>query len=98
MPLIGGQISGAVHLKALIVNYEIIGSKEKSSKLKSDLATSMKVLLTGEKSITVFDKKPKVNSIAIKDPNGRTISSTKLSSHAIFVTCIIYFMFQKTNI
>lgn len=93
MPLIGGQKDGAVHIEALIVNYEIIGSKEESSKLKSDLATSMKVLLTGEKSITVFDKKPKVHSIAIEDPNGKTISSTKSSSHAIFVTCITSFMF-----
>lgn len=93
MPLVGGQISGPVHIKALIVNYEIIESKGKSSALKADLATSMKVLLTGEKSITVFDKKPKVHSIAIKDPNGKTISSTKSSSHAIFVTCITSFMF-----
>lgn len=38
----------------------------------------MKVLLTGEKSITVFDKKPKVNSIAIKDQNGKTVSSMNL--------------------
>lgn len=65
MPLIGGQKGGAVHIEALIVNYEIIGSKGKSSALKADLATSMKVLLTGEKSITVFDKKPKVHNIAI---------------------------------
>lgn len=93
MPLIGGQKGGAVHIEALIVNYETIGSKEESSKLKSDLATSMKVLLTGEKSITVFDKNPKVHSIAIKDPNGKTISSMKSSSHAIFVTCITSFMF-----
>lgn len=78
MPLAGGQISGPVHIKALIVNYEIIGSKVKSSTLKADLATSMKVLLTGEKSITVFDKKPKVNSIAIKDQNGKTVSSMNL--------------------
>lgn len=81
MPLINGHSSEPVHIKALIVNYEIIGSKEESSKLKADLATSMKVLLTGEKSITVFDKKPKVNSIAIKDPDGKTISNiTKLST------------------
>lgn len=59
MPLIGGQKGGAVHIEALIVNYEIIGSKEESSKLKSDLATSMKVLLTGEKSITVLIKSQK---------------------------------------
>lgn len=78
MPLAGGQISGPVHIKALIVNYEIIGSKGKSSALKADLATSMKVLLTGEKSIRVFDKKPKVNSIAIKDQNGKTVSSMNL--------------------
>lgn len=78
MPLAGGQISGPVHIKALIVNYEIIGSKGKSSTLKADLATSMKVLLTGEKSIRVFDKKPKVNSIAIKDQNGKTVSSMNL--------------------
>ncbi|XP_065942458.1 uncharacterized protein [Magallana gigas] len=80
MPLVGGQISGPVHIKALIVNYEIIGSKGKSSTLKADLATSMKVLLTGEKSITVFDKKPKVNSIAIKDQNGKTVSNITKSS------------------
>lgn len=56
----------------------------------------MKVLLTGEKSIAVFDKKPTVNSIAIKDPNGKTISSTQLSSRAIFVRCILSFIFQVT--
>lgn len=93
MPLINGHSSEPVHIKALIVNYEIIGSKEESSKLKADLATSMKVLLTGEKSITVFDKKPKVNSIAIKDPDGKTISSRKSSSRAILITCIISFKF-----
>lgn len=56
----------------------------------------MTVLLTGEKSIAVFDKKPTVNSIAVKDPNGKTISSTQLSSRAIFVRCILSFIFQVT--
>lgn len=64
--------------------------------MKSDLATSMTVLLTGEKSIAVFDKNPTVNSIAVKDPNGKTISSTQLSSRAIFVRCILSFIFQVT--
>lgn len=59
---------------ALIIDYEIIGSKTESSKMKSDLASSMKTLVSGKINITVFDKTPAVKTVAIKDPAGTTIN------------------------
>ena len=43
--------------------------------MKSDLATSMKTLVSGKINITVFDQTPAVKSVAIKDPTGATINS-----------------------
>lgn len=75
MPYISEQAAESDGVTALVINYEIIGSKKDSPEMKSDLATSMQTLVSGKINITVFDQTPVVKSVAIKDPAGATINS-----------------------
>nr|XP_022320309.1 uncharacterized protein LOC111122711 isoform X2 [Crassostrea virginica] len=80
MPDISGQAAKSDGVTALVINYEIIGSKKDSPEMKSDLATSMQTLVSGKINITVFDQTPAVKSVAIKDPTGATINNITHSS------------------
>ncbi|XP_055997526.1 fibrillin-2-like isoform X2 [Ostrea edulis] len=79
-PNYGGQQSGAIRQESVIIDYEIIGSEKESSKLKTDLATSMGKLLSGKKKIKVLDQAPVIKDITIKDSNGAPIENISVSS------------------
>ncbi|XP_061188887.1 uncharacterized protein LOC133197060 [Saccostrea echinata] len=75
----------SIRFGSLIVDYEIIGDKNDSMSLKSDLATSMTRLLKGQRKLLVLQQTPAILHIRIKNENDLTIEYVSASSSPCFV-------------
>ncbi|XP_062579176.1 uncharacterized protein LOC134241104 [Saccostrea cucullata] len=84
--------NGTIQFGSVIIDYEIIGSRNESKEMKTDLSSSMTKLLTGEKKMTVLDQAPVIKEIRVKDPDGTSMKNISVSSKP----CAIFHGFGGT--
>ncbi|XP_062609556.1 uncharacterized protein LOC134271356 [Saccostrea cucullata] len=85
----------SIRFGSLIVDYEIIGNKSESDDFKSDLASSMSKLLSGDRTLLVLNQTPAIMNIFIKDLNGTSMKYISSVDKPCFVfesfggTCLL---------